>query len=320
MLEVLQFNKGFIHPVRWIDYGLSHNFRKVQAEELQECPDCKWRSFDVVGQYIYYSTLVSLRACTRCGLLFSDKRIDSRVIQSHFEQAYKDEVYFLDRRRRIFDQICTVADLAAVEGGNVLDVGGAKGHLLATLKKRRPDLHVVLNDLSQEACNYAAQKYGFRTLCGDVNALQSKAFKFGVIIMSDVIYYEPELYKLWRALPDLISKNGVLIIRVPNRYLLIRLWQFVIRAVESRMKSEMQDHIKFFNSEHLYVFSRRYLVTRLKELGFTHVTAVPSDLLVRNPGDFWRPLYFYLCKMLSILSFGRLIFTPSMLVIAKNDQ
>jgi len=100
--------------------------------------------------------------------------------------------------------------------------------------------------------------------------------------MSDVIYYEPELHKLWRILSSLVAKNGAVIIRAPNRFPLIRFWQFIIRAIDSRAHTEMQDHIRFFNSEHLYVFSRRYLLTRLKELGFTQVTAVPSDLLVKN--------------------------------------
>ena len=90
MLEVLRLNKGFAHPERWIEYGLLHSFRKVSAEELKECPDCNCRSFARIGQYIYYSTLVSLQACSRCGLMFSDKRIDSTVLQAHFEQAYKE--------------------------------------------------------------------------------------------------------------------------------------------------------------------------------------------------------------------------------------
>ena len=320
MLEVLQFNKVFIHPEEWIEYGLLHNFKKIQAEELDECPDCKCRSFESVGQYIYYSTLVRLQACTRCGLVFSDKRIDSSVIQSHFEQAYKDEGYFIDRRRRIFAQISTLASLAAVQGGNILDVGGAKGHLLAMLRKRRSDLRFVVNDLSKEACDYAAHKYGFQTICGDFNALEKNSFKFDVIIMSDVIYYEPDLSKLWGILPGLVAENGVVIIRVPNRFPLILFWQFMIHAIGRRANTKMQDQVRFFNPEHLYVVSRRYLLTRLKELGFTQVTAVPSDLLIKNRGDFWHPLYFYFCKMLFSLSGGKLMLTPSMLVIAKSHK
>jgi 2-polyprenyl-3-methyl-5-hydroxy-6-metoxy-1,4-benzoquinol methylase len=318
MLGILQYNKGFIHPEKWIEYGLLHDFQRVQAEELHECPDCRSRSSTAIGQYVYYSTLMRLRECTKCGLLFSDKRIDSKVIQSHWEHTYKEETYFRKSRRRIFEQLSALADRAAVQGANVLDIGGAKGHLLAALKKRRPDLHVVLNDLSKEACNYAAEKFGFQTLCGDASALQASSSKYDLIIMSDVIYLEPELQKQWRGLANLLAKNGVVIIRAPNKYVLIRLWQFMIRVINGWAQPEMQDHMTFFNPEHLYVFSRRYLVTRLKELGFNHVTIMPSELLVEIQSDLWHGLYFRLCKVLSILSFGRWVLTPSLLVLAKK--
>jgi 2-polyprenyl-3-methyl-5-hydroxy-6-metoxy-1,4-benzoquinol methylase len=207
-----------------------------------------------------------------------------------------------------------------VQRANVLDIGGAKGHLLAALKKRRPDLHVVLNDLSKEACNYAAENFGFQTLCGDASALQASSSKYDLIIMSDVIYLEPELQKQWRGLANLLAKNGVVIIRAPNKYALIRLWQFMIRVVNGWAQPEMQDHMTFFNPEHLYVFSRRYLVTRLKELGFNQVTTIPSELLVRTQSDVWHRLYFSLCKILCTLSRGKWILTPSVLVIAgKHD-
>ena len=81
MIELLQFNRGFSHPEKWITYGIEHNFEKVQADKLEECPDCSSRSFDFVGQYVYYSTLVSLQTCAQCGLVFSDTRIDPQVIQ-----------------------------------------------------------------------------------------------------------------------------------------------------------------------------------------------------------------------------------------------
>jgi Zn ribbon nucleic-acid-binding protein len=137
MLEILLNNKGFAHPERWIKYGLLHDFQRVHADELQECPDCGCSSLVVVGQYVYYSTLVNLRECVKCGLVFSDKRIDSKLVRLHFERAYKDETYFRISRRRIFEQISALADSAAVYGGSVLDIGGAKGHLLATLQRRR---------------------------------------------------------------------------------------------------------------------------------------------------------------------------------------
>ena len=321
ILEVLQYNRGFIHPEKWIEYGITHKFKLIKADKIEECPDCSARSSEFVGQFVYYSTLVNLQKCAQCGLVFTDTRIDPNVISAHFEQAYKDEEYFLHRRSRIFTQISRIVDSVAPQGGRILDVGGAKGHLLATLKKHRPDLNFVLNDLSKDACDHAESKYGFQTILGGINELEQVSSRFDVIVLSDVIYYEPELRKLWDVLSSLVAENGTIIIRVPNKLALIRFWLFMSRAI-SRIRTvdnEMQDNIKFLNPEHLFVFSRSYLLIRLKSIGFNQVVATPSELLINGRSDLVRPFIYYLCKMLSIISFGKLIITPSLLVIARNE-
>lgn len=320
MIELLKFNKGFTDPERWVEYGITHNFQKIKAEKLKECPDCNARSIKHIGQFVYYSTLVNLQACSQCGLVFTDTRIDPKVISSHFEKAYKDEKYFLHRRRRIFDQIARIADNVAPRGGRVLDVGGAKGHLLARLQKRRPDLNLVLNDLSIEACDHAESIYGFETIWGGIKELELVQVRFDVIILSDVIYYEPDLRKLWDVLPCLLSENGTIIIRVPNKLALIRLWQLINRAIPRPADRKINDKIKFFNPEHLFVFCRRYLLTRLKKLGFHQVHAIPSELLLRDPQDLWHPLFYHFGKIIWMLSFGKIVITPSLLVVAQNKN
>lgn len=320
MMELLQFNRGFAHPEKWIEYGINHKFRKIRADKLEECPDCSARSLKFIGQFIYYSTLVKLKECTQCGLVFTDTRIDSKVIQSHFEQTYKDEAYFSQWRRRIFEQISRIADSVAPMEGKILEVGGAKGHLLSILKRQRPDLHFVLNDISIEACHHAESTYGFQTILGGFNELNQVSSRFDVVILSDVIYYEPELRKMWGTLPRLVSENGVVIIRVPSKLTFIRLWQFISQSIYRHGDTEMQDNIKFFNPEHLYVFSKSYLLKRLKKLGFCQVVAVPSELLVDDRKELWNAFFYYLCRMLWVISFGKIIITPSLLVIAKKTS
>lgn len=318
MLEILQFNKGFTHPEKWIEYGITNKFNKTKADKLEECPDCGARSFGYIGQFIYYSTLVNLLECAHCGLIFTDTRIDPKVISYHFEKAYKDEEYFISQRRRIFEQITRIADKVVPQGGKILDVGGAKGHLLATLKTHRPDLKFMLNDLSKNACDFAESKYGFQTILGGINELEKISSRFDVVILSDVIYYEPELSRLWAVLPRLVSENGTIIIRVPNKLALIRFWQFM-KCTIFPAGSEMQDRIKFFNPEHLFVFSQRYLSTRLKSIGFQQVVTVPSELLVKGPDDLMHPFLYYVCRMLSIISFGKFVITPSQFILAKKQ-
>lgn len=319
MLKLLQGNKGFDTPERWLDYGINHNFQEMEAETLTYCPDCGSRVFSCIGQYVYYSTLARLNECPQCGLVFSDARIDPQVISSHFENTYKDEDYFRDRRRRVFDQIATLVDRCAPHGGTVLDVGGAKGHLLATVKKRRPDLKLVVNDLSRVACAFATSEFELDSVCGDIRALELIPSRFNTVIMSDVLYYEPYLSRLWKLLPRLVSDGGSVIIRVPNKLPLIRFCQLVMRSTTSREKRDLQDHIKYFNPEHIYVLSPRYLLSRLRDIAFSPTIIIPSELLVRTQGECKEALYFRFAKALAILSHGRLIITPSFLVMARNN-
>jgi hypothetical protein len=82
----------------------------------------------------------------------------------------------------------------------------------------------------------------------------------------------------------------------------------------------MQDHVKFFNPEHLYVFSRRYLAARLRKLGLSEIDAVPSELLVWQRGDILYPIYKFICRALWLLSSGRVLVTPSLLLIAGRHE
>jgi SAM-dependent methyltransferase len=320
MLGVLKFNRGFTHPERWVDYGIAQNFVKTRSERVERCPDCEARSFGHIGQFVYYSTLVRLLECRQCGLVFVDTRIDPEVIQGHFEQAYKDEEYFAHQRRRVFEQMCGLVDGLAPRGGTVLDVGGAKGHLLAALKKRRPDLDVVLNDLSRDACVHAEATYGLRTIVGGVTELEMSARRFDVVIFSDVIYYEPELRRLWAVLPRLVAEDAAVVIRVPNKLAIIRLWQQFIRACSRQGANEMRDTITFFNPEHLYAFSRRYLLQRLRSLGFGEVCASPSELLACGRSDFRYASFHHLSRLTWLVSLRTVLITPSMMVIAKRRR
>lgn len=315
---VLQFNKGFTHVDRWIEYALNHKFKRVKARKINSCPDCNGRSLTFIGQFIYYSTLVSLQKCDHCTLFFTDTRFAPEIIQAHFEHTYKDEKYFQQRRRRVFEQISLIADSHAPLAGTILDIGGAKGHLLATLKQRRSDLKVVLNDVSKEACKYAESGYGFHTVLGGIDALEKISTRFDVVILSDVIYYEPELRRLWAVLPRLVSENGAVLIRVPNKIALIRSWQFLRRIFGGRANNEMQDTIHFFNPEHLFVFSRNYLSNRLRRLGFQNVIATPSKLLIQGNRDFLTACFYLLSRIIWLVSFGKIVITPSLIVIAKH--
>ncbi len=198
----------------------------------------------------------------------------------------------------------------------MLDVGGAKGHLLEMIGKGRPDLRRGLNDLSSLACQWAASQYQLAVFCGRFTACDFRQ-TFDVITMIDVIYYEPDLSELWDRSASLLNDKGHLIIRVPNKITLIQLY-LKLFSVVFRSSRNLQSSIKFLNPEHRYVFSRKYLRQRLGSLGFQDVRFLPSAVLARRSSLRWvYKLWYQMAQLVHLGSLGHFIITPSLTVVAQ---
>jgi SAM-dependent methyltransferase len=311
-MEPDQGGSGLAYGPTWGEIVPESPVQKVASRYRFVCPDCGIGNFKTIGQYVYYYNRIKLNECTGCGLVYSDRLIDPTVIKRHFERAYKEDAYFVGLRRRIFQQIAMWVDDCTPREGSVLDIGGAKGHLLAAIKAHRPDLRLCLNDLSSGACEFAERNFQFDTVCGGIDALEQCGRRFNTLVMSDVLYYEPDLKRLWSLLPRLLEPGGTVVIRVPNKLPLIRLHQYLRRT------TRVQRRIRYFNPEHIYVLTPDYLVSRLRQIGLDHAQVLPSELLVRPRRELRELFFFRLSTVLATLSAGRLIATPSFLVVARS--
>lgn len=313
---ILQHNTGFDEPAIWIDYARRHDFERIGAVKIPRCPDCSAaRRRRVWGQYVYYSTLIHLLECTHCGLVWADAHINPDTIRRHFEVAYKSDGYFRESRNAIFQHLATVIDSLAARNARILDIGGARGDLMAEVVARRPDLRATVQDLSKAATDWAAEHFGFATLTGDASELAAHSEQYDVVVLSDVLYYEPNLSVLWSALARLVHRSGAVVIRVPNKAPLIRLRQSWFRLTHGRARRVLQDRIRFYNPEHIFVLRQRYLRNRIMSIGFRRVHAVPSPLLTSAKSPAAQSALFRLASTVNRLSRRTLVLTPSMLVI-----
>jgi len=319
-LDILTHNQGFAEPDKWVSYARSHGFKRVKATKLDSCPDCCSGTSIRVGQYVYYSTLINLRRCSGCDLIYSDTRLDPCVIQDHFEIAYKDEFYFTEQRARIFDYVARLVDTFSPPTGRVIDIGGAQGHLLAALQRRRHDLSLTLNDVSEKACADAARVYKLQTVCCSINDLILVPEQFDVALLIDVMYYEPEIRGLWNAVSQLVKDSGTLIIRVPNYLALMNRSRRILQLVANTQLRGTTTSVRLFNPEHVFVFSRTYLRSRLRNLGFNRVAFLPSPLLSRRSRlKHLYTGYYKAAAVLHALTFGTVTITPSVVVIARRS-
>lgn len=316
-LDTLRHNVGFHDAEQWVEYALSHSLVPVRATAVPCCPGCGAAPGGRLGQYVHYSTLMQLLECRACGLIWADARLDPDVVRAHFEREYKSREYFLAARAGIFAQLAGEASRLTPAGGRVLDVGGAQGDLMHLLRQRRPDVAAVVQDLSMEAIRHAREVFGLETLSGSLADLARHRRRYDVVILSDVLYYEPHLPQCWQLLPRLVAPGGSVIIRVPNKLPLIRLGQAWRRC---RGADPRQDRIRYFNPEHIYVLTRRYLTRMLIRTGFTTVRVMPSRLY--RPRQRWRryagAMLFGAAAVASHLTLGRLVLTPSQVLVAKR--
>jgi len=316
---VLTHNVGFDEPERWLGYARSHGFREVDAVPVPRCPDCGGEpGRRAWGQYVYYSTLIRLRECAACGLVWADAHISPDVVRQHFEHTYKDDEYFRMQRRPIFRHLAAVIDRLAPRGANVLDIGGARGDLMAVLAGRRPDVVATVNDLSVAATEYAARHHGFETVTGGAEALAGHDGRYHVVVMSDVLYYEPALPALWSAVARLLRPDGAVVIRVPNKYWLTRVGLWRDGLADAAGRRAPRDRVPFFNPEHIYILRQRYLRQRLRGLGFRRVRALPSPLLARGEGALLDAVAFRIAAVAGRVSGQRAVLTPGMLLVASG--
>ena len=314
-IEILLHNKGFDNPNRWVEYARSHDFKKVKAKKINYCPDCKSNDSSKIGQYIYYSNLISLKECNVCRLIFSDVIFSDDVSESHFDVAYKDEDYFNENRRQIYLQIASLLKDKVKLNGKVLDIGGAKGHLGSIIKELRPDLKITINDLSRKSCDYAKSRFGFETICCPLGILDTEKMKYDCVLLIDVLYYERDIAKAWKIISDL-AIHGV-IIRIPNKLWLIKLLTFLTAFTKRRQ--ERMTNIALFNPEHIYIFRRSYLKKSLHKLGFEKVKIIPSKSLVsRRDLKVFQSIFFLFAMLIYFFTFRQVVITPAQLVFAQK--
>jgi 2-polyprenyl-3-methyl-5-hydroxy-6-metoxy-1,4-benzoquinol methylase len=316
--KILNNNKGFLHPEKWISYAKKNNFQKVKAIKIHECPECKSKTNKKYGQYIHYSNLIQILECKYCGLIFSDVKLNDEVVKHHFEITYKNEKYFEIRRHDIFTQIVSIVEKHLPKIKTIIDIGGAKGHLASMMKLSRPALDITINDLSSDACNYIKSTHGFKTLCCSLaDLINHKNCYYDLILLIDVLYYESDLKNAFEFLKYSIAENGLIIIRIPNKLWLIKSFSFFKRCFHHERKRELEDTIHFHNPEHLFVFSQRYIKRKFRSLGFNKTIFIPSKSLCSENKiiKYFMNILFIIAMFIFYLSFKKIIITPSKLAL-----
>ncbi len=313
--SILNKNYGFKDPSSWLSYAESHDFREVPYLALDACPYCEGASYSKIGQFIYYSTLHGLLQCDNCSLCYVDVLIDSSVRGMHFEGAYKSDEYFRKERKEIFNQ--TIGLLSSKESDSrlILELGGATGELGVMIKNRFPNTRIIVNDISIDACKSASEK-GLETRVGSILSINDLE-KCSAIIALDVLYYEPKIYEAFQFMSNQLEPGGLLVIRLPNKHKLIRLFQSLKNLLSLKNSKAKQTKINFFNPEHFSILTQTFIKKALKEHGFVNISIIPAKLLNKGKWSKVSRLLYFLTLLVYRVS-GKVVGT-SMLVVCRRD-
>lgn len=218
-------------------------------------------------------------ACQRCGFVFADTPVPQAGYDRYYAEFSKYEDAALatgggddvDDRQRL-ETLAAELSARVPSTGRILDVGCARGGLLAALRQRGyTALHGV--DASA-ACIQTVANRGFAAHCLPLTRLQelTPLGPFDGIVVSHVLEHVVELQAVVGALASLLDANGRLYVETPDagRYGHFPFVPFY-----------------FFDSEHINHFDIPHLCQLGQQAGLTAVATRECELTL--PGKLLYP-------------------------------
>jgi SAM-dependent methyltransferase len=196
-----------------------------------------------------------LRACTGCGLVFNSPRLSVEEL----EGLYRRQYYFFDRpagaelRRICGAYLRTMAHLQEGRAARVLEVGSAKGYMLALLS--RLGWQVTGVELAGTAAAYSRRTFGVEAFHGTLESFRRERMRtFDVVLAQDVIEHVPDPAAFLEAARDSLPPGGLLVLDTPN--------------VGGRNVEIVGERWRGFNPFHIYLYDRGTLSSALQRAGF----------------------------------------------------
>jgi SAM-dependent methyltransferase len=164
-----------------------------------------------------------------------------------FSKLIERLIFFfrLGRRRRIEHFIRT---------GRILDIGCGRGLFLALM--RTGGWEAVGSEFNKETASYASEAYGLEVKSGAPSEWGFLDASFDVITIHHALEHVPDPWEMISVCRQLLKKNGLLIIAVPN-----------LSSLQAAVGKEAWFHLDV--PYHLYHFSEAGLVGLLRKQSFS---------------------------------------------------
>lgn len=239
---------------------------------------------------------VTIGRCNNCDIL-------KTVIQPKNKfNPQTTHVDFYEENRFLFQSLFkNIVDRIKMfkKNGTVLDVGCSSGIILELLKKESFDVRGI--EPNKKACQVAYSKFKNKIFNGYLfEFIKKNKRKFDIVIYNHVFEHIEDLNYEIRLINKIIKPNGLLVVGVPNTSNIIFLlrqkyWEYLVPL------------------EHVWHFSKRYLINFMQEKNFQIVNVCFSNDR-RSDYPLVKKMYFRLLSLINKL-FGT---GELMLIVAKK--
>jgi 2-polyprenyl-3-methyl-5-hydroxy-6-metoxy-1,4-benzoquinol methylase len=222
------------------------------------------------------------RRCTKCGLVYQNPRPVFRDLRNRYNDGYFE--YEIENQKNFFLLMkLGLRDIGFDEfyrgarngKRRFLDVGCATGLLLDHVREKGWDARGV--EICAPSVEYASKRFGLDIFNGTLGEADFTDGTFDVVHFSHVIEHVPDPKEMLLEVRRVLKDDGHVIVTTPN----VAGWH--ARIAGGKWRSAIPDHI--------YLFSKRTLLTLLRLTGFTIVRQVSwgGIPLGRRPAWLKRP-------------------------------
>jgi 2-polyprenyl-3-methyl-5-hydroxy-6-metoxy-1,4-benzoquinol methylase len=157
--------------------------------------------------------------------------------------------------------------------GKLLDVGCATGVFLDMMRKQGWDVEGV--EISEDLAAYARENFSLKVQVKDLTRGTIDSGPFQVITMFDVIEHIPDPSLMVSSCRELLSDEGLLLVRTPSEEGFLRcIAKAIYRVSFGKAEFSMP---WFYSFEHLHSFSLNTLSALLRKHGFSIIRVFRED-------------------------------------------
>lgn len=228
----------------------------------------------------------NLCMCKNCKHLFISPRPTFQEIANYYSREEKYDTWISNENARddLWKRRLKLLKREK-QDGKLLDIGTGIGQFLYHASH---DFEVHGTEISESAINIAKRKYNLDIKYGEIENINFGDLKFDVITLFHVLEHVSNPLQTMSSLKNLLSKDGIVIVAVPNEGLKLRIGRIIKRLIfDKKFSSYGIPKITLDDSQgeiHLSYFTKNSMEYLLRKAGFEIIRNTLDPYYATNKG------------------------------------